>query len=259
MWGAVCVCGWVGVGVGGLARGHGVGLFAFGGAYWPLALAHSDPLWVRTCFFWGGYNLVKVRVGLGWGGENLCPTTHDCIAAQTAHLQTGGGGVPADPISGPPPHRFACQTPTALLLWWPLELLTVWRRRRCSDLWQPNCTAPSGGGLGSGVSGRTALQRALRLRSPAYPLPRPGGGGGGDSHCGFGCSDCLIRARPDPVQHGRSQIVPLGTGCERTAPLSPPKKTDSLCLPRSLDHPYHPCTPFDAAHTRSTNARVAWQ
>ena len=26
------------------------GLLAFGGAYWPLALAHSDPPWVRTCF-----------------------------------------------------------------------------------------------------------------------------------------------------------------------------------------------------------------
>ena len=26
---------------GGVARGHGVGLLAFGGAYWPLALAHS--------------------------------------------------------------------------------------------------------------------------------------------------------------------------------------------------------------------------
>ena len=37
-------------GGGGLAQGHGVGLSAFGGAYWPLALAHSDPLWVRTCF-----------------------------------------------------------------------------------------------------------------------------------------------------------------------------------------------------------------
>ena len=35
---------------GGGARGHGVGLFAFGGAYWPLATAHSDPLGVRTCF-----------------------------------------------------------------------------------------------------------------------------------------------------------------------------------------------------------------
>ena len=33
-----------------LARGHGVGLFAFGGAYWPLATAHSDPLRARTCF-----------------------------------------------------------------------------------------------------------------------------------------------------------------------------------------------------------------
>ena len=40
------------LGGGGVARGHGVGLFAFGGADWPLAPAHSDPLWVRTCF-WG--------------------------------------------------------------------------------------------------------------------------------------------------------------------------------------------------------------
>ena len=37
-------------GWGGLAQGIGVGLFAFGGAYWPLATAHSDPLWARTCF-----------------------------------------------------------------------------------------------------------------------------------------------------------------------------------------------------------------
>ena len=25
-------------------------LFSSGGAYWPLATAHSAPLWVRTCF-----------------------------------------------------------------------------------------------------------------------------------------------------------------------------------------------------------------
>ena len=36
--------------LGGLVRGHGVGLLAFGGAYWPLTTAHSDPLWARTCF-----------------------------------------------------------------------------------------------------------------------------------------------------------------------------------------------------------------
>ena len=36
-----------GGGGGGLAQGHGVGLFA--SAYWPLALAHSDPLWAQTC------------------------------------------------------------------------------------------------------------------------------------------------------------------------------------------------------------------
>ena len=33
-----------------LAQGHGVGLFAFGGACWPLAAAHCDPLWARMCF-----------------------------------------------------------------------------------------------------------------------------------------------------------------------------------------------------------------
>ena len=38
-----------GVGRGGGGGGHSVGLFAFGGAYWPLTLAHSDPLWLRTC------------------------------------------------------------------------------------------------------------------------------------------------------------------------------------------------------------------
>ena len=35
---------------GGLAQGLGITLFAFGGAYWPLATAHSDPLWARTSF-----------------------------------------------------------------------------------------------------------------------------------------------------------------------------------------------------------------
>ena len=37
-------------GGGGLAQGLGIRLFAFGGAYRPLATAHSDPLWARTCF-----------------------------------------------------------------------------------------------------------------------------------------------------------------------------------------------------------------
>ena len=41
-----------GRGGGGLAQGLGIRLFAFGGAHWPLATAHSDPLWVRTCFGW---------------------------------------------------------------------------------------------------------------------------------------------------------------------------------------------------------------
>ena len=40
----------VGQGGGGVAQGLGNRLFAFGGAYRPLATAHSDPLWARTCF-----------------------------------------------------------------------------------------------------------------------------------------------------------------------------------------------------------------
>ena len=38
------------MGGGGLAQGLGIRLFAFGGAYWPLATAHSDPLWAQMCF-----------------------------------------------------------------------------------------------------------------------------------------------------------------------------------------------------------------
>ena len=36
-------------GGGGVGQGLGIRLFAFGGAYWPLSTAHSDPLWARTC------------------------------------------------------------------------------------------------------------------------------------------------------------------------------------------------------------------
>ena len=38
-----------GRGEGGLAQGLGIRLFAFGSAYWPLATAHSHPLWAQTC------------------------------------------------------------------------------------------------------------------------------------------------------------------------------------------------------------------
>ena len=48
------VCVWGGGGGGGVARGHGAGLGAFGGAHWPLATAHPGPLWVRTWFGCGG-------------------------------------------------------------------------------------------------------------------------------------------------------------------------------------------------------------
>ena len=40
--------GWGGGRQGGvLAQGLGIRLFAFGGAYWPLTTAHSDPLWAE--------------------------------------------------------------------------------------------------------------------------------------------------------------------------------------------------------------------
>ena len=57
-----------------MAQGLGICLFAFGGAHWPLATAHSDPLWVRTCF--GCVVCVCVCVcvvgaGGGGGGSSL--------------------------------------------------------------------------------------------------------------------------------------------------------------------------------------------
>ena len=70
---------------GGLAQGLGIRLCAFGGAYWPLATAHSDPLW-------GG------GVGMGGGGG-----------------MWGGGGHIAPPRTDLPPgqrHRAAGAQPS---------------------------------------------------------------------------------------------------------------------------------------------------
>ena len=50
-------------GRGGVAQGLGIRLFAFGGAHWPLATAHSDPPCARTCFG---------RVNTWGGGGGLC-------------------------------------------------------------------------------------------------------------------------------------------------------------------------------------------
>ena len=52
----------LGGGGGGWPQGLGIELFAFGDAYWPLTTAHSDPLWVRTCFG-------CVHSGGGGGGQ----------------------------------------------------------------------------------------------------------------------------------------------------------------------------------------------
>ena len=84
-----------GGGGGSLAQGLGIRWFAFGGTYWPLATAHSDPLWVQTCFRWG----------MGWGvsaikAEGVCrlklPRVCTCVPLEegTLHLWIGGVGCP---------------------------------------------------------------------------------------------------------------------------------------------------------------------
>ena len=55
-----------------LAQGLGIRLFAFGSAYWPLATAHSDPLWARTCFGCGGGGERKYQKGGGSRTKKLC-------------------------------------------------------------------------------------------------------------------------------------------------------------------------------------------
>ena len=79
----------VGPGGRGLAQGLGIRLFAFGGAYWPLATAHSDPLWVRTCF--GpvngapGWLVLFDYSGVGRPGDGLLPVPLTrCIQMHTA-------------------------------------------------------------------------------------------------------------------------------------------------------------------------------
>ena len=60
-------------GGGGLAQGLSIRLFAFGGAYWPLATAHSDPLWARTCF--GCVNGAPDLSCFGGGGGGVAKKT----------------------------------------------------------------------------------------------------------------------------------------------------------------------------------------
>ena len=58
-------------GGGGLARGHGVGLLAFGGAYWPLTTAHPDPLfWLCLRSPW---RVVWGKGGVRGGTPPPCP------------------------------------------------------------------------------------------------------------------------------------------------------------------------------------------
>ena len=70
---------------GGLAQGLGIRLLASGSAYWPFAAAHSDSLWVRTCFDCVHGCTLRVHAGFAacarWGVH-----LHD-------FLDRGGGGL----------------------------------------------------------------------------------------------------------------------------------------------------------------------
>ena len=83
-------------GGGGLAQGLGIRLFGFGGAHLPLATAHSDPLWARTCF--GCVNGAPLAsIGQVWT-RHLAPAApasrpsspsqfHDCACHSDSALQ----------------------------------------------------------------------------------------------------------------------------------------------------------------------------
>ena len=76
-----------GLGGGRLARGHGVGLLAFGGACWPLTTAHPDPLfWLCQRSPW--------RVVWGEGGVRG-GTPPPCPPAVYGHSTTSLGPVPS--------------------------------------------------------------------------------------------------------------------------------------------------------------------
>ena len=85
---------------GGLAQGLGIRLLAFGGAYWPLATAHSDPLWARTCFGCvnGAPGLLVLfdYSGVGCPGDGLLPVP------LTRCIRMVGGGdamvIPDTPV-----------------------------------------------------------------------------------------------------------------------------------------------------------------
>ena len=103
-------------GGGGVAQGLNIRLCAFG-AYWPLATAHSDPLWARTCFCVVSTEppddlSCLTTPGVGRPGDGLLPvpltrcihmhTPSPCgglptpalmCARWSVHLQGGGGGL----------------------------------------------------------------------------------------------------------------------------------------------------------------------
>ena len=97
---------------GGMAQGLGIQLCAFGGAYRPLATAHSDPLWARTCF--GCVNGAPgCLVLFDYSGGSAVPETGllpvpltRCIQMHTPSPCGGGSHTRARP--GPPSGHTRC-------------------------------------------------------------------------------------------------------------------------------------------------------
>ena len=78
-----------GRGGGGVAQSLGIRLFAFGGTYWPLATAHSDPLWARTCF-----GCVNGRGGGGQGkGEGAISARNPSARKATSQRDQNQAGT----------------------------------------------------------------------------------------------------------------------------------------------------------------------
>ena len=72
--------GWCIWGGGGVAQGLSIQLFAFCAAYWPLATAHSDPLWARTCLGGGGGISCRVKFAVvNFAAGNSAEAPRFCV------------------------------------------------------------------------------------------------------------------------------------------------------------------------------------
>ena len=115
---------------GDLAQGLGIRLFAFGGAYWPVATAHSDPLWVRTCFGcvivcgWKGgrYPLCDIPSGrcFSTGPWRVTRSSLRMLRRVAAFCRPLRPEVPPHPLQGAQPMPSHCPPDAKCQLQWHL-------------------------------------------------------------------------------------------------------------------------------------------